>query len=40
MPGREGSPQGGSDGRERKNFRVVGYMAADTFAAHARKAVQ
>ncbi len=30
----------GADGQERKNYRVVGYMAAEAFAAHARNAVR
>ena len=30
----------GADGRERKNYRVVGYMEAGEFAKHVEKAVQ
>lgn len=30
----------GADGGERRNYRVVGYMAADEFADHVRKAVR
>ena len=30
----------GSDGRERRNFRVVGFMGPDEFAGHVRKALQ
>ncbi len=30
----------GADGRERKNYRVIGYMGAEEFAEHVRKAVQ
>ena len=30
----------GRDGAERRNYRVVGFMAADEFASHVRRAVQ
>ena len=30
----------GRDGQERRNYRVVGFMPADEFAAHAEKAMQ
>jgi thiol:disulfide interchange protein DsbD len=30
----------GADGRERRNYRVVGFMPADEFAGHVRRAVQ
>jgi thiol:disulfide interchange protein DsbD len=30
----------GRDGRERRNYRVVGFMAADDFASHVNRAVQ
>jgi thiol:disulfide interchange protein DsbD len=30
----------GADGRERRNYRVVGFMPADEFAGHVRRAIQ
>ena len=39
MPGPPSIMFYGRDGQERKNYRVVGYMPAEEFAAHVRKAV-